>query len=339
MSCRSRVVARVLPFAMVLGCGGTQSPPAGPSPEPSFESGTVVTVRSGETDQAVSGATVSLSGRSPAGEFSASLTTDAAGRFVLDRSVFRSPLPLLEVTAPGFLVRSTLLRPDEATLTLWPAASGTGLDETFSSTTLYSASACPAVNTGQAVLRRLGASTGVIQVSFGPTLQDAAAEAAHRQALARLNDAIGGGPRYEFSAAPGAGPSFVAEIDPAAATCTAGPEPLRAATFVNLANGYISGGRLVYCTVAAARSITLVLHELGHTYGLRHSSSTSDVMFCSSGRPGTFSARERLVMSLMRQRRAGNQWPDNDRQATAGFGVGTGEAEVTACGDWNHPGR
>lgn len=339
MVCRANAAACVLLFALALGCGGSGSPPTGPSPEPSFANGTVITVRSGETEQPVSGVTIALSGQSAAGAFTASFNTNGAGQFALDRAVLRSPSPLMELTAPGFLVRSTLLRPDETTVTLWPSESGNGLDETFSSTTVYSTSACPAVNTGDAVLRRIGASTGVIQVTFGPTLQDAAAEAAHRLAIARLNDAIGGSPRYEFNATPGTGPTFVAEIDPNAATCTAGPETLRAATFLNFANGYITGGRLVYCTVAAARSANLVLHELGHTYGLRHSASTSDVMFCSGGRPATFSARERLVMSLVRQRRAGNQWPDNDRQAITSLGIVTGGVEVTACGDWPRPGR
>jgi hypothetical protein len=308
------------------------TPPA-PAPGEAFARGTAFTVRSGETELPVTGAAVSISGQTDGGGFTASYTTNASGQFALDRAVFQSPLPLLDITAPGFLVRSTALRSGETIITLWPSASANGLDEAFSATTVYSASACPAVNTGQALLRRHGSSTGAVQIAFGPTLQDASAEAAHRLAIARLNDAVGGAPRYEFTTAPGSGPSFIAEIDPAAATCTAGPEPLRAATALTLANGYISGGRLIFCTVEAARSPTLVLHELGHTLGLYHSASTSDVMYCSSGRPPTFSARERLVMNLARQRRAGNRWPDNDRQAASSFGLSTGGFEVIACGE------
>jgi hypothetical protein len=323
----------VLLLILAGGCGGSEPSPASPSGRLSFAQGATVTLRSGETGQPVPGVSVSLAGETQAGAFTASYTTDAEGRFALDRTVFQSPAPLIDVNAPGFLARSTSLREGDTTVTLWPAVAGNGLDETFSSTTVYSAATCPAVNTGQAALRRPGASTGVVQVSFGPTLQDAVAEAAHRQAVARLNDASGGTPRYEFVSAPGTGASFVAEIDPNAATCTAGPEPLRAATFITSSNGYVTGGRLVYCTVGAARSANLVLHELGHTLGLYHSSSTSDVMYCSTGRPDTFSSRERLVMSLVRQRRAGNRWPDNDRQATTSFGLGTGGVEVIACGD------
>ena len=295
--------------------------------------GTILAVRSGESDQPVAGAAIAMSGSSSSGAFSSIYTSDTAGQFVLDREVQLTPSALVEVTAPGFLVRSTLLRSGETTITLWPVSSVTGLDEEFSSTLAYSPSTCPAVNTGQSAMRKVASSSPVVQVSFGPSLHDADAEAAHRIAIERLNDALGSVPRYEFTSAPGGAVSFVAEIDPNAATCTAGPEPLRAAAVVNFAdNGNVSGGRLVYCTVGAARSVNLVLHELGHTAGLNHSASSSDVMYCTAGRPDAFSARERLVMSLARQRRSGNRWPDNDRAATASL-LMTGGSEVIACGE------
>ncbi len=325
-----RFVAAASIFA--LGCGVSGPTPTDPS-VPSVSSGTVVSLRSSETDQPVAGAVISLSGQSQAGVFSSVYTSNAAGQFALDRTVLLSSSPLLEVTAPGFVVRSTILRSDETTMSLWPASSPTGLDEAFSSTIAYSASACPTVNTGQSALRRVGSSVSVVQVSFGPSIQDPAAEAAHQQAIVRLNATLAGTPRYEFTGAPTGGVvSFVAEIDPNHSTCTAGSEPLRAATELIFANGNISGGRLVYCTIAAARSAGLVLHELGHTVGLYHSSSTTDVMYCSTGRPGEFSARERLVMKLIRQRRSGNRWPDNDRQVTAPLTLRARGTEVITCG-------
>jgi hypothetical protein len=240
---------------------------------------------------------------------------------------------LLTVSANGFLVRTTIFRPDETTLSLWPTTSPTGLDEAFSSTVVYSAPTCPVVNNGQAILRKVPAALGAVRVSFEPSLQDAAAEAAHRQAISRLNTALVGAPQYEFAASAGAGVSFTAGIDPNAATCTAGPELFRAATFLNTSNGNIVGGRLIYCTVEAARSVPLVLHELGHSFGLRHSASTGDVMYCSSGRPSSFSPRETLVMKLMGQRRSGTQWPDNDRQAAGPLAHGGRHTDVFACGN------
>jgi hypothetical protein len=302
--------------------------PDPPADAPSTPAGTVVTLRSGETFQPVAGATVSLTGGPQAGTV---YTTDVAGEFRLAAALLSAP-PLLTVSAQGFLVRSTIFRPDETTLSLWPESSPTGLDEVFTSTIVYSPPSCPAVNTGLSILRKVPAALNTVQVSFESSLQDAAAETAHRQAISRLNAALGGAPQYQFSTTAGMGVSFTAGIDPNAATCTAGPEPLRAATFLNLSNGNIVGGRLVYCSVEAARSIGLVLHELGHSFGLRHSASASDVMYCTIGRPSLFSARESLVMKLMGLRRSGTQWPDNDRQAAGPLSHGRQQTEVIACG-------
>ena len=325
---------------ITFGCGGSGSSPTGPTnPAPSppvsgpaISTGTVVSLRSAETDEPVAGASISLSGQSPTGGFTATYTTDTAGHFTLDRAVLLSSEPLLEAIAPGFLTRSTILRPDEITLSLWPASNSTGLDEAFSSEIVYSASTCPAMNTGLSPLRKPASSAGTIHVSLGPDLQDAAAVTAHGQAVARLNAALAGSPRYELADSPGTGVSFTAVIDPSHATCTAGPEPLRAATQLTFANGNISGGRLVYCTVGAARAVNLVLHELGHTFGLYHSSSTADVMYCSIGRSSQFSPRETLIMKLMRQRRSGNRWPDNDRQTSAPLTLPASATEVITCG-------
>jgi hypothetical protein len=322
---------------LTFACGGSGSGPMGPvagssDGTPSISAGTVVSLRSGETDQPVAGATIALSGQSETGIFSTAYTTDAAGQFRLDRTVLLSSTPLLEATAPGFLVRSTVLRLGETTTSMWPASSPTGLDEVFSSTVVYSSATCPAVNTGQIPLRKVPSSTGIVRVSFDSTLQDAAAETAHQQAIARLNTALEGSLQYQFTTTVGQGVSFTAGIDPNASTCTAGTEPLRAATSLSFVDGNISGGRLIYCSVAAARSATLVLHELGHSFGLRHSASTSDVMYCSTGRPVVFSARERVAIKLMGQRRSGTRWPDNDRETAGPLKLDRRGTEVIACG-------
>jgi len=53
------------------------------------------------------------------------------------------------------------------------------------------------------------------------------------------------------------------------------------------------------------------------------------VMFCSTARRTlSFSDREATAMGLMRQRRPGNRWPDNDREATASLAAGSGETFV-----------
>jgi len=322
---------------VTLSCGGssapTAPPPGPPANGPAVGAGTVLSLRSAETDQPVAGAAILLSGQSTAGTFSRSFTSDQAGQFTLDRTVLLSPAPLLDVTAAGFVTRTTLLRQDETTLSLWPATSSTGLDEEFSSTAVYSSSACPAVNTGLSPLRRAATSVETVQVMFGTSIQDEAAQAAHQLAISRLNTAMAGALRYEFTTAPTSSVWFVVEVEPNHSTCAAGPEPLRAATELNSSNLAVIGGRLVYCSVNAARSATLILHELGHTLGLYHSSSTSDVMYCSSGRPAQFSSREHLAMRLARQRHPGNRWPDNDRLAAAPLGFGPSATQTIMCGD------
>jgi hypothetical protein len=318
----------------LVGCGGSSSTPTsptGPPSGPSIATGTIFSLRSGETDQPVASASISLSAQSSSGPFNAVYTSNAAGQFVLDRAVLLSSTPLLDVSAAGFLVRTTILRSDETTISLWPSSSPTGLDDVFSSTVAYSPSACPAVNSASSVLRRTPSSVTTVSVSFDSSIQDQAAETAHQQAIARLNDATGGMPAYQFTTGPGGGVPMVAELDPNNATCATGDGPLRATVVLTTANGEIVSGRMVYCSLGAARSVELVLHELGHTLGLYHSSSTADVMYCSTGRALAFSSRERLLMRLMRQRRAGNRWPDNDRTASSALSSRGIRTEVTTC--------
>jgi hypothetical protein len=325
---------------MCLSCSGSRStaPSTTPPPEvPSIAAGTAFTLRSAATDELVPGAGVALSALSLNGAFSASYTTNGAGQFQLDRPVLMSSRPLLEITAPGFLLRSTVLRLDEPTITLWPSSSPTGLDEDFSATIGYSSSVCPAANTSQAVLRKLLSSVATAQVVLADALRaDSAAAAAHTQAVSRLNLALGDQLQFEVTTAATAGAVvFTADLDPTQASCV-DDGLLHAVTQLSLSGFNIVGGRVSYCSIGAARSATLVLHELGHTTGLYHSASTSDVMYCSAGRPLNFSSRERLVMKLARGRRSGNRWPDNDRQASTLLVEPEGRMERIACSEANH---
>jgi hypothetical protein len=299
---------------------------------------TVITVKSGETEAPVAGASIRIEALTSGGRVSQAYTTDSGGRFTVSRDFPLSSTPTLDIQAAGFLDRATLVRVGETSFTLWPRQSVTGLDEQFSSTVVYSSSGCPAQTTGASILRRFPSSVQEVRVAFGTSLQDQVAEAAHAIAITRLNAALSGS--FRFVASPGASGDnvFTAEVNPAHSTCTAGPEAFRAATNLTLRNGEIAGGRLTYCTVEAARSVTLVLHELGHAVGLYHSSSQSDVMYCTSGRPADYTARERLALRLARQRRPGNQWPDNDRQVTTQLAQTMSGTATFTCGE-AAPGR
>jgi hypothetical protein len=273
-------------------------------------------VTSGETGLPVASAAIAIEGRTASEAFTTSYVSGSAGTIALDREALLVPPPDIRIEAAGYLVRQTLLRsPADIAFTLWPKSTSAGLDEAFTSTLVYSAATCPAVSTGSSAMRRLGLSAAQVAIVFGSTLQDADARSTHQAAAARLNQALEGVFTYSVSTTAAAGSVvFTAGVDPSAPTCSAGTEALRAATTVFFTNSEVSGGTLTYCTVPAARSLRLVLHELGHTFGLRHSSSTADVMYCSSPRPDLFSAREVLAMRLMRQRRSGNRFPDDDRQ-------------------------
>jgi hypothetical protein len=56
-------------------------------------------------------------------------------------------------------------------------------------------------------------------------------------------------------------------------------------------------------------------HELGHTFGMHHSTDLFDLMNGTNRRTQVLSAREKTLMTLMMQRSAGNRFPDDDRSA------------------------
>ena len=133
--------------------------------------------------------------------------------------------------------------------------------------------------------------------------------------MAELNDAIGGGltylpPRFaEIPAADMGELHVVLTIDPTHEACGRGGI---IATADHVPPGITSGTlRINYCRERWALSRRVTLHELGHTFGLRHSKDEDDLM-CPGSAPRAFNPKEKLLMRLMLQRRPGNIFPDTD---------------------------
>lgn len=314
-------------LALYPGCGGDRGPstPTPVLPSQDIPAGTVLTVVSGETGRPVSGATVTVAGRSS--------IADAAGELRLAEPVPRGAL--LDIVSAGFLDRQTTMRSMASTrFSLWPKTSVTGLNEHTTAELAYTAasSCCPAQSLGTQPLRRVL-----------PTIESFAVVLDERyRAIGDVRAAIEHGASLA-SAASGGRVVFM-PADTSAGwriAVTSGPDPLNRPNVAAFAErdldgqGNITGGRVVfvmadYLSARFARQehqtlVTIVAHELGHMLGLGHS-STPGVMSILDGR-GTnyaffaakhdFSSTEKLVLGLMYDRRAGTRFPDNDRQAAA----------------------
>ena len=316
---RAHRPAAAVAAALAIACGGdrgTAPTPPRPSPSPAgVVAGAVVRVVRGDTGAAVEGATVIVAGRT--------YVADASGSVRLEEAA--APGALVDVVAVSALDRQTVVRNGPlGTVVLWPRTTAAGIDEAFTAAVVYTrATLLGAGPAGAEPLRRFAPAVArVVAVPAAEILEDERAHAAHITGVERLNAAAGGAPTYVLAReAPASGePVIRVRIGPEDPSCI---ERVLAFARVSLRSGEITAGEIVYCLPEAARVPRLVVHELGHTIGLQHSEDSRDMMFGTfhPAHAEDFRPREVEVMALVRQRRAGNRFPDSDREVAGASNV------------------
>jgi hypothetical protein len=293
--------------------GATSAPPVAGT----LDAGITLRFVSAETSTPAAGVDVSVDGRR--------YRTDSSGEIRLSEAV---ALPVaVEASSGEYLLRETVIRSrDDLRHSLWPRHSPTGLDEELTRRLVYTEATGGAP--GALRLRRLG--PGTVRVSVVPSsriARDQEAWRAHETAAEALTAATGGAVTFVVEAAASSSVTIQTSIDP-------NDPAMRnhaALAYRQIEASQITGGRVVFVSLEVARMLAVVTHELGHTFGLEHSSDANDLMHPIVSGPKGLSRRETLAMGLMLQRRPGNRFPDNDRDDVGA--LGGKRTEVVACAD------
>ena len=271
---------------------------------------------SGETGQPVAGASVTLAGQA--------LRSDAQGAVAVPAGL--SPGALLDVVAPGFLDRQTLLREGGAEISLWPRVTASGVDENFTATLVYTSTGDGATTGAATLIRHRPSTTSVTMVLSPDLFADPDSRAWHQLAADSLNVATNGKIIHRVtSERPASGVVIDVSYDPANAGCSSS---VRGFTSRRFTAGEITGATVVYCASDAPRSGTVV-HEMGHTFGVGHSPDPRDVMYFSfvRGRSEVYTPKEAFTLKMMTTRAPATRYPDNDRE-TSGIAAFSGEDRI-----------
>jgi hypothetical protein len=204
----------------------------------------------------------------------------------------------VDVTVAGFLPRQTTVKTGATKISLWPNDSR--ITGSYTHSLVYQRGDL------EFPLHRLAPTVRSVAITGGfPEMP---------KAVESVNSAVSRDGVTLFAG--GTGDMTVpVRLDPTAATCQQ-PLVLAYAQFWT-SNQEISRGEIVVCDQRDAVA-SILAHEIGHLFGLSHSEDSRDLMAPEYGRArDSFSDREITVLGLMMQRRGGNTWPDNDRNATA----------------------
>jgi hypothetical protein len=204
---------------------------------------------------------------------------------------------VIEASAPGFLTRATTYRSGSA-FTLWEIPAGA--DANFVRQLVYNRPGTPET------LWRPSASAVTIQLT-GDLAADPDVRAAHLQAVTMATQMTGARVTFLIGSSIAASGVISMVLNPTS--------PSAATTFVTQTRGNITGGRVEYSNLAAARNPRVVAHELGHILGFGH--APSGLMCPSACGVDNVSPLDQGVFISMWQRIPGTTPMDDDRAASA----------------------
>jgi len=290
-------------------------PPGSTPSGPSITSPSVLTFVSGESLEPVASARVTIGGRS--------YVTDGGGRVATDRTA-----TLVDVQASGFFDRRALLSADR--FSLWPNASPSGLDVEYTARLVYNCTAAGCADGGEPLGR---VPQGMVSVRPSRELRDDPdALAALEEGVQLWTAATRGEVAFARSipSAPGT-VEVTVDVDPADPVIVS--RGAAGVTRRDYAGAAISRARITLRSVSLARRLPLLVHELGHAFGLAHSPRLGDVMWNGPELYDSIdlSASEKVVVALMLQRASGNRFPDNEDHLLAARGSSARPTAVVSC--------
>lgn len=290
-----RAFVAVVCALALAACGGGGNP-GGPTPAPSPATGTMVYEFFDGGTGADASALVTVGGE-----------TKPLAHIVTFTNVTKGA----EVSAEssGFFTRRAVVNDFSSTpkpVRLWP--NGATLPEQFTKEILYEDS----VSRGEVALTR--PTTGVVYLTLAPELRADKHREGVRWAAGLLGNAVGWASFIEADDPPAGSVAFTIRLNSSMNDSASTSRRLGA-------NGETTGGTIeVRVSTIVLVGSDILLHELGHTLGLRHLWSYNGLMNTSRPPEMTdFTEQEKLVMKMMQYRSPKNKWPDDARAISGGL--------------------